>query len=76
MNLKTRSEALHGLIEKAASEMRSLGYEGAAPWRAMAWNAFDNIIGTQCPECAKSDLFRLRRMIDKRLADLAGGTPQ
>lgn len=70
------SDQAHAILDRAAADMMALGFEPAAPWRAMSWVGMDALVAGLPADEAIRDLLRLRRMIDVRLTELADGTAQ
>lgn len=71
-----RSDHAHDIIDLAALDLRELGFDVVAPWRMMAWTAFEAIRAESSVTETVADLTRLRGMLDKHLEDLAAGVPQ
>jgi hypothetical protein len=71
-----RSDRAHDVLDLAVLDLREIGFEGVAPYRMIAWNAFEGIRAESGAKDAIADLTRLREMIDKHLTELAAGVPQ
>ncbi len=65
------SDAVHDAIGRAVADIRALGFEGAAPWRALVGVGLIALREEQCPYHGREDMEHAQREIDRHLALIA-----